>query len=154
MSIVTFKATAKNLDEGLLVETASRGFKVMMDEPKYLGGTDKGMNPVEMTLCALGACQSIVAKIYAKQFGIDLRAFRVELEGDLDPAGFQGKKEVRPGFQAVRFKMYMECDASEEKANEFALFIERTCPVGDSLQNPVKLELAGVVVEKPNVMTT
>lgn len=148
MSVVTFKATARNLSEGLMVETESRGFKVILDEPQDLGGTNEGMNPVELTLCALGACQSIVAKLYAKQHGIELQDFRVELEGDLDTRGFKGDPNVRPGFSEIRFNMIMKTDASEEKAREFAAFIERTCPVGDSLMNNVKLTLSDVIVEK------
>lgn len=147
MAVETFKATVKTLEKGLMVEAVSRDFKVILDEPKNLGGTDEGMNPVEMVLCALGACQSIVAKAFASKHRIKLESFRVELEGDLDPAGFMGDPNVRPGFQAIRYKMYMKCDASEEKAKEFADFIEGCCPVGDSLQNGVKLELAGVVLE-------
>ena len=64
--LTTFKATAKKLPEGLQVETAARGFKIMMDEPEDLGGTDTAMNPVEAVLCALGACQSIVAAAFAE----------------------------------------------------------------------------------------
>lgn len=147
MALETFKATVKTLDKGLMVEADSRGFKVILDEPENLGGTNEGMNPVELILCALGACQSIVAKAFAQKNGIELESFRVELEGDLDPAGFMGDKTVRPGFQAIRYNMYMKCDATEEKAKEFANFIEELCPVGDTLQNGVKLELAEVVLE-------
>ncbi|WAA13380.1 OsmC family protein [Fervidibacillus halotolerans] len=145
----TFKATTKILEGGLSVESSSRNFKVVLDEPKSLGGTDKGMNPVELVLCALGGCQGIVAKAYAKHKGIDLKDFRVELEGDLDVRGFKGDPNVRPGFQEIRFKMYMKTDASPEKVKEFAQFIENTCPVGDSLTNGVSLKLSDVVVEKP-----
>jgi uncharacterized OsmC-like protein len=100
--LTTFKATAKKLPEGLQVETQSRGFKVLMDEPKDLGGTDASLNPVEDVLCALGACQAICAAAFARAQGIKLDDFFVELEGDLDPDGFQGKAPVRNGFQEIR----------------------------------------------------
>lgn len=148
MAIVTFKANAKNLDRGLVVETSSRQFNVIIDEPKELGGTDEGMNPVELLLCALGACQSIVAKVYAKKFGVQLNGFRVELEGDLDPDGFLLKSDdVRKGFQEIRYKMIFDTDAPQEKLEELATFIENTCPVGDSVANPVPIKCTGVEVE-------
>lgn len=53
------------------------------------------MNPVEMLLRALGSCQVIVAKSFAKAHGIDLHDFLVVLEGDLDLDGFLKGK---PGF--------------------------------------------------------
>ncbi|MEB4781503.1 hypothetical protein P5G60_07075 [Paenibacillus jamilae] len=69
--LTTFKASAKKLPEGLQVETNSnsRGFKILIDEPEDMGGTDKGINPVETLLCALGACQSIVASALHLQSG-------------------------------------------------------------------------------------
>ena len=74
--LTTFKATAKKLPEGLQVETQSRGFKVLMDEPKDLiGGTDASLNPVEDVLCALGACQAICAAAFARAQGIKLDDF-------------------------------------------------------------------------------
>ncbi len=152
MAMVTFKASAKNLPEGLSVETAARGFKVLIDEPESLGGTDKGMNPVELVLASLGACQAIVAKVYAPTFDIDLKDFRVELEGDLDVDGFMCKSDVRPGFQEIRYKMIINAEITADKATEFASFIEKTCPVGDTIANSVSLVSAGVIVEKEETM--
>lgn len=56
MAVETFKAVSKKLPEGLAVESEVRGFKMVLDEPKEMGGTNKGMNPVEALLCALGSC--------------------------------------------------------------------------------------------------
>ncbi|MGB9678815.1 MAG: OsmC family protein [Thermoanaerobacteraceae bacterium] len=147
MAIETFKAISRKLPQGLAVESEVRGFKVVMDEPKEMGGTDTGMNPVEALLCALGSCQSIVAAAFAKAKGIDLQGFWVELEGDIDVDGFMGKANVRPGFQEIRFKMHIKSNSPKEKIDEFVKFIEKTCPVGDSISNGVKLVLADTIVE-------
>lgn len=61
-----FQASA-HLQDGVQVKVKSRNFQVTIDEPKELGGTDTGMNPVELLLCALGACQAIVARVYARE---------------------------------------------------------------------------------------
>ena len=63
-------------------------FKLILDEPESLGGNDKGMNPVECLLVALGACKCIVAKAFAQKNRINLQDIRIELEGILDPDGF------------------------------------------------------------------
>lgn len=143
--LTTFKATAKKLPEGLQVETESRGFKIIMDEPEDLGGTDAAMNPVEAVLCALGACQTIVASAFAAAHDFTFEEFHVELEGDLDPDGFLGLADVRNGFQEIRFEMHFKTNESKEKTEAFAEFIERSCPVGDCLENGVKLVKSGVV---------
>jgi uncharacterized OsmC-like protein len=145
--LTTFKATAKALPEGLQVETNSRGFKILFDEPEELGGTDTAMNPVEALLCALGACQSIVVKAFAAAHDITFEKFHVELEGDLDPDGFMGLADVRNGFQEIRFVMHFKTNEPKEKIEEFAKFIENTCPVGDCLSNGVKLVLSGVAID-------
>ncbi len=142
--LTTFKATAKKLPAGLQVETESRGFKILMDEPEELGGTNAAMNPVEAVLCALGACQTIVASAFAQANDFTFEEFHVELEGDLDPDGFMGLADVRNGFQEIRFTMNFKTQESQEKTEKFAEFIEKTCPVGDCLANGVKLVKSGV----------
>ena len=145
--LTTFKATAKKLPEGLQVETNSRGFKIIMDEPKELGGTNAAMNPVEALLCALGACQTIVASAFAPAHKFTFEEFHVELEGDLDPDGFMGLSDVRKGYQEIRFVMYFKTNEPKEKVEQFVRFIEKTCPVGDCLANGVKLVLAGIMID-------
>ena len=144
--LTTFKATAKKLPGGLQVETNSRGFKILMDEPKELGGTDVAMNPVEALLCALGACQTIVASAFAPAHKFTFEEFHVELEGDLDPDGFMGLSDVRKGYQEIRFVMHFKTNEPKEKVEEFVRFIDKTCPVGDCLANGVKLVLAGIEI--------
>ena len=143
--ITTFTANAKKLKDGLQVETSARGFKIIFDEPEDLGGTDASLNPVEGLLCALGACQTIVASAFAESQDFSFEEFHVELEGDLDPDGFMGISDARNGFQEIRYKMHFKTDEPQEKAEAFAQFIESRCPVGDCLANGVKLVSSGVV---------
>ncbi|MCC3358785.1 OsmC family protein [Bacillus sp. REN16] len=148
MAVTTFHAKAV-LKEKVLVETESRGHKVIVDEPESLGGTDTGMNPVELLLSSLGACQSIVARVYAQKFGIDLQAFWVDLEGDIDLDGFFDKSDVRPGFQSIKYTFHIETDAPREKVEEFKAFLEAHCPVGDTIANPVNIASSEVIIESP-----
>nr|WP_256123733.1 OsmC family protein [Paenibacillus chitinolyticus] len=135
------------MQEGVVVKVSSRNFEFTIDEPKSLGGTDTGMNPVEALLGSLGACQSIVARVYAKKFDINLEDFRVEVEGDLDLDGFFKKSDVRPGYSDIRYTFYIKTDAPRERVEEFIQFLEETCPVGDSIANLVNLKLNRIVIE-------
>jgi len=147
MSLQTFKATVSR-KSGLAVEAETRGFKVAIDEPKELGGTNTGMNPVELLLNSLGACQAIAITTFSKKFGVDLEDVRVELEGDLDTDGFLGKSNVRPGFFGIRFKLYLKTDAPEDKVNKLVDYVQNHCPVGDSILNGVKIEPVRAIIEK------
>ncbi len=149
-NVQTFKATAE-LQEGVKVIAKARQFELIIDEPPVLGGTDTGMNPVEAVLSALGACQSIVARVYAPKFDVKLDGFRVEVEGDLDLDGFFNKADVRPGYSDIRYTFYIQTDSSKENVASFISFLESKCPVGDTLSNAVNLKLDKIVVESPQV---
>jgi hypothetical protein len=56
----TFEASTRQI-AGLLSDAAIRDFTIKIDEPATLGGTDRGPNPVELVLAALGACQEITS---------------------------------------------------------------------------------------------
>ncbi|MCT8139265.1 OsmC family protein [Anaerobacillus sp. CMMVII] len=96
-----FTASA-HLQEGVQVLAKSRNFEITIDEPKSLGGTDTGMNPVEVVLAALGACQAIVARVYAKKFKIEFDHLWGELEGDLDTDGFIIFGQKTPTSRSLR----------------------------------------------------
>ena len=148
MPLTVFKASAQLMD-GMQVQTRARHHELLIDEPSSLGGTDQGMNPVEALLSALGACQAIVARAYAEQFEIDLQGFRVDVQGKLDTDGFMGVKDVRCGYQSITYDIHIKTTASEEKVQEFVKFIEKTCPVGDTLAHDVSMQVGSVVIDKP-----
>ncbi|WP_339324699.1 OsmC family protein [Paenibacillus sp. FSL W8-0194] len=145
-NVQTFKATAQ-LKDGVKVVTNARQFELVIDEPASLGGTDTGMNPVEALLASLGACQSIVARVYASKFDIELEDFRVEVEGSLDLDGFFDRAPVRPGYSDIRYTFYVKTPSPADKVERFVEFLESKCPVGDSLANPVHLRLNRVVID-------
>ena len=72
MANTVFKATAESTG-GLKVKCSSRNFEFILDEPKEMGGSNEGMNPVEAMLSALGGCQCIVARSFAKMHKINLK---------------------------------------------------------------------------------
>lgn len=143
--LIPFKAVATKTDVGMQVECESRNFKIIIDEPPESGGADTGMTPVEAQLCALGACQSIVAAAFAESQNFKFEKFYVEIEGDLDPDGFMGLADVPKGFQEIRFTMHFKTDEPQEKCEAFARFIQNTCPIGETLKTGVSLVCTGVV---------
>ncbi|AEI43034.1 OsmC family protein [Paenibacillus mucilaginosus] len=150
-NVQTFKASAY-LQDGVQVRARARDFEILIDEPASLGGTDTGMNPVEALLASLGACQSIVARVYAPKFGIQLEHFSVEVEGEIDLDGFFNRSEARPGYSEIRYTFRIGTPSSEDQVSEFIRFLESKCPVGDTLANPVRLVLAQVNIERSSVV--
>src|SRR5690554_5391634 len=146
MAIQQFNATAQ-LNQGVNVTISARDFNITIDEPAELGGTNKGMNPVEALLGSLGACQAIVARVYAQKFDVELDDLRVEVEGDIDLDGFFGKAPVRPGYSEIRYNFIIQSSSPQANIDKLIQHLQNHCPVGDSLAQPVKLVLNQVLVK-------
>ena len=140
MADVKFNAVVEAKD-GLTMNCKSRNFDLILDEPKELGGNDVGMNPVECLLNAIGACKAIVARSFAKGHNLNIKNIKIELEGTLNPDGFMGKdKNAKVGFSNIVTNYYFESDEDEAKLAEFMKFVDRTCPVIDTIVNTPNLE--------------
>jgi uncharacterized OsmC-like protein len=144
MPVVKFSAKAKNENRTkTVVET--RGFKMTIDEPENLGGTNEGANPVEFMLAALAGCLNVVGHIVAKEMGFQLNGLEIELEGDLDPAKFMGKDtEERAGYKEIRVIIKPDTDTDAETLEKWARAIEIRCPVSDNISNTTPLKIVVV----------
>lgn len=146
MAEVIFSA-AVEAKEGLTMECKSREFGFTLDEPEEMGGNNKGMNPVEALLNSLGACKAIVARSFAEMQGIKFDNLRIELDGTLDPEGFMGvNPQAKIGLSKIHTKYIFETDEDEAKIKEFVEFMEKTCPVMDTIVN--NPEFTDVIVIK------
>ena len=131
-----------SLIEGFHSRASLRHHSIDVDEPKELGGTDQGANPVELILAALGTCQEITYKAYATVLGIPIESVSVELEGDLDLQGFLAlNDDVRPGFQQIRGKVRIKSEADDATLEKLREAVNAHCPVLDIISNPVPIEL-------------
>ena len=146
MALHAYKATSILKETGMVVESEARGFKIIADEPKTLGGTDTGMNPVETLLCAIGACQCMSARFFARSLKIDMEEYRVDVEGSLDNKGFlKGDSGIRPGLQEIRVTIHIKAKASPEKIAELVALVESRCPVGETVVNGTPVVVRHVV---------
>ncbi|USQ81694.1 OsmC family protein [Ornithinimicrobium faecis] len=118
-----------------------------IDEPAGLGGTDKGANPVEHLLGALGACQVITFQVWADKLGIAVEEIDIALTGELDLRGFFGiDPNVRPGFSSIDVAVQISGSETQERYEELVETVERHCPVLDSLGNQVPVRATFAIV--------
>jgi len=144
MPDVKFRVSAK-LTGKFTVEGKIRKHTVVLDEPADLGGDDKGPNPVELVLLAQAACVLMVGRVVAMEMGIELKDFRIDVVGNLNPAKFMGKPtEDRAGFKEISLKVYVDANADRETLQKWLETVEERCPVKDNLVNntPVSVVLA------------
>lgn len=131
---------------GFKVETCSRDFTLMVDEPEMLCGTNTAANPVEMVLQAYGACLSIGYAMNAAVRGIKIHEIKIDLEGEIDLPGFLGleppenlKMDKLPGFKTVEVKVKIKADAAPEALRQLHAHVVSTSPVGLTLSRPVRI---------------
>ncbi len=144
MATAKFKVNAKSENPTKTVVDV-RGFKIIVDEPENLGGTNHGANPVEYVLAALSGCLNVVSHIVAKEMGFKLNGLEIDLEGDLDPAKFAGKKTTeRAGYKQIRVVLRPDTDADSDTLDKWLEVVEQRCPVSDNLANqtPVLISVA------------
>jgi uncharacterized OsmC-like protein len=123
----------------------TRGFEFVVDEPAALGGDDAGPNPVEYLLGALAGCLNVVGHLVADEMGFDLDGIEFRIEGDLDPAAFQGADtDARAGYQDVRVELVPETDADEATLDEWLSQVEARCPVSDNVGAATPMSLSVV----------
>ncbi|BBE30528.1 osmotically inducible protein C [Tepiditoga spiralis] len=121
----------------------SRDFKLIIDEPEHMGGTDEGPNPVEYLAAALAGCLNVTGHMVANEMGIKIENLEFEVEGELDPRGFMGKaNNVRPGYSQMNIKVNVETDADNETLNKWLDIVEKRCPVSDNIQNTTPINLS------------
>ncbi|WP_339062827.1 OsmC family protein [Tepidibacillus marianensis] len=136
------------LIEGTRVEAEARGFKVTVDEPEQIGGSNQGMTPVELLLSSLGSCLSITISLFSKPFHVDIQELRLDVEGELDPMAAMGQSEARSGYQDIRVNVHIVSDAPISRIEKLIKMAESKCPVSDTLRvgvtinNNVELETA------------
>lgn len=141
MSLLNFGVEGENENPTKLVVKA-RNFKLVVDEPAGLGGTDHGPNPVEYLLAGYAGCLNVVAHLVAKEQGLDIKKLTIEVDGDINPARLFGQSnDDRAGFKIIRVKIAVDADADQPAIDTWLKEVENRCPINDNLTNPTPVEI-------------
>ena len=114
--------------DGLAVDAEIGAHRIRLDEPIGLGGTDTGPEPPETLLAALGACEAITMKMYARRKGWALRDVRVRLTAS-----------TIGGVYVIRRHLVVNGDLDDGQRARLREIAGR-CPVHRILENEVRVE--------------
>jgi len=119
-------------------------FKMVIDEPANMGGTDEGPSPIQVLLMSLAGCLNVTGHEVAKQRGLKLNGMKIKIEGVMNPCAFIGcSTEERAGFQHI--KVTVDADMEGVSAEEKAAWLEETenrCPVTDNIRAVTSISVA------------
>lgn len=122
-----FKVTGYG--NGMRVDLSAGKHKIALDEPVPLGGKDSAIDPLSNILAALIGCENAMSQIISKEMNFDLQGISFDVEGELDPRGFMGNLDVKPYFEYVKIKAFVETSEPQERIDELIGQIELRCPV-------------------------
>ena len=111
-------------------------FKLIIDEPKGMGGTDEGPSPIQVLLMSLAGCLNVTGHEIARQKGLKLNSIKVKIEGVINPCTFLGCSfEERAGFQNIVVTVNADMPgATEEEKESWFKETESRCPVTDNIK--------------------
>ena len=107
------------------------------------GGSGTQACSGDMLLEALAACAGVTLRAVATALDISIRDGTVHAEGDLDFRGTLGmSKEVAVGFQAIRLRLDLDTDASQEQLDTLLKLTERYCVVLQTIRSATPVQTA------------
>lgn len=123
-----------------------KDFTIRIDEPLELCGTNAFANPQEYLLAAMNSCIMVGYAAVCALKGIQLESLRLETEGDIDLRGFLGiDPDVKPGYDGLRYKVFIKADATREQLEEVHSVVTRTAPNRFNLATAIPMSTSLVV---------
>src|SRR3989304_110482 len=68
---------------------------IRLDMPKLLGGTNRGLMPLEAVLAAYAGSLNVVGNFVAKTMDFDLRGWEFTIWAEFDPSGMWGLAQIK-----------------------------------------------------------
>lgn len=124
------KIEINRLNDGFHMEAVNdSGNTVHIDASPDIGGTNKGMRPMQLLLTALGACGTIDIIAILRKQRQDLKDIRITVTGEREPG-----KSPAPFIGAhIHVRLFGNIDRDKaEKA--VSLAIEKYCSVAETIK--------------------
>lgn len=117
-----------------------RSFKIDIDEPVELGGTNMHANPQEYLLAALNACMTVGYAALCALHGIKVHKLEITTAGDIDLRGFLGLEQgVSPGYDSLNSYVTIKADAAEEQLRQIHAMVMATSPNVHNITTAVRM---------------
>jgi putative redox protein len=139
MAEIIVRSSAGSLSQEILAGP-QRQHRLWSDEPKEQGGEDRGPNPYDLLLAALGSCTGLTLQVYARKKNWDLKAVSTRLTYNRIHAEDCANCETKEGYiDRITREITLEGDLSEAQRSQL-LLIARRCPVHKTLTSEIVIE--------------
>jgi len=131
-----------SLDEGITCSVATGAAMARAGLHPATGGDGLSVCSGDMLLQALVACAGVTLRAVATSLGLAVDGGTVRAEGDIDFRGTLAvSKDVPVGFTAIRLRVELDGDPTEEELDTLLRLTERYCVVYQTLAGSPELSL-------------
>jgi putative redox protein len=128
----TVRADSKLVGDQLQ-EAKMRDYTLVCDEPSSLGGTDKGPNPLEFFMSAVGFCENVTFARFAALQGLEFESLETSVRGHWDRRGQGVWEGIEPAFKDFVVETRIVSSAPLEKIREMVRTTHLRCPMHASI---------------------
>ena len=132
--------TKVRVRDGTTCDIEHKHWTFKADVGKEEGGNDAGPGPSVLQRGALGSCLAIGYAKYAAVLDVPINGIEVDVEADVDARGTYGLDGVEPGYKGLRYKVFIDSPAPEEKIMEVIEEADKHSPLLADFVNPVEVE--------------
>jgi len=125
--------------DGFIQDVHVAGHRLVVDEPRALGGTDTGPSPYDLLISALGACTSMTVSLYARRKQWPLKAVTVRLRHSKIHAADCADCDTKEGkLDGVERDIELHGDLTTEQRAQL-LEMANKCPVHKTLTSEINI---------------
>jgi putative redox protein len=126
----TFKAQAQGNGWPTKVDIVGTDWKLQLDEPTEDGGSNTGANPMQYFIASLAGCQNEQAQVVAEELSLNIEQINIDVEIDLDLAGFMGTSDHSNGsYKNVRLNAVVHGEVTDEQVKSMGQKVDARCPI-------------------------
>ena len=131
--------TARIGADGFRTELEIRTHGLIADEPVTQGGTDRGPNPYEFLLGAVGSCMAMTLRLYADRKGWPLEGVVVRLRtAQSHEKDCEDCEKMRVGVTRIERRLDLSGPLTEEQRTRLLQIADR-CPLKQTLERGVQI---------------
>jgi len=105
-----------------------------LDMPRLLGGTHRGIMPLEAVIAAYSGSLNVTGNFVAKTMDFDLRGWEFTIWAEFDPSGIWGIAKVKKPILAVHLEAQVTTTESERRLAELRKRLAERDPVHNLLK--------------------
>ncbi len=132
--------TKVRLFDGTTCEVQHKHWTFKVDIGTSEGGNDAGPGPGILERGALGSCLAMAYSQQAAIMGVPVDRIEVDVESDFDARGMFGIDDRPPGFEELRYNVYIESTADKEEVQKVIDKADRHSPVLDDFKRAIPVE--------------